>query len=292
VLGILCLISFVSSIREKGIVRSRLQETFHIFLGLFIIVRIVWEGLKGWDGHKEGTVYTFVLNRLGFNLYFTAFTLVLFYWAETYHKNYVSSTQFLPRVFWVFIVSNVGLYAFITLVTVLYLVEQTGEEGDIFYDGSEFAEIGVSFIVSIAFLTYGIRLYLKKGKAAEFEEGHQRINDIIKILVGTLIISACFLVRVFAFLYRPIYQAKMPDEVFQIFGYYIPELIPSLVQFYMIRARKFKEMHESKFVEELYQQEEELYNDEHEMHKNVVNADAYFSNGKRGSSEETLLLEK
>jgi uncharacterized membrane protein len=41
------------------------------------------------------------LNRIAFCLYFTSFLLVLFYWMETYHRNYIDVDgvgAFLPRL--------------------------------------------------------------------------------------------------------------------------------------------------------------------------------------------------
>jgi uncharacterized membrane protein len=41
------------------------------------------------------------LNRVAFCLYFTSFLLVLFYWMETYHRNYIDVDgvgAFLPRL--------------------------------------------------------------------------------------------------------------------------------------------------------------------------------------------------
>jgi len=273
VLGLGCLISFLYSLKKKHDEKYAIQQVFHFFLSLFIAVRISWFTLRNFFGRN---LVAFALNRFGFLLFFTAFTVVLFYWAETYHKTYVSSSGFLPRLVKLFVTTNLLLYAYEVTLVILFVVQTDQnhyvEEGNLVYEFSIMSEVFVSFIVSVGFLIYGARLFMSHGKATDFEENfHQKAQEILRILISTIIFSVCFLVRVIAFLYRPITNGYMNDQLFQVLGYFIPELIPSIVQFYIIQAHKKKQQQDNKYIEGLYKQEEDIYQEEaYEVPPSVV----------------------
>jgi magnesium-transporting ATPase (P-type) len=273
-LGVACVISFVLSCKKRNDVdpaQAKLQQLYHLFLGLFVVVRLVWVALHSFSG---STVVSFVLNRCGFVLFFTAFTIVLFYWAELYHKNYIVAKGFLPRLFNTFVIINALLYSIEIIVVLLFLIvdraEYSHREGNPIYETSVYLEIFVSFTVSIAFMIYGVRLFLQHGRAHDFEENYSRkAREILVILVATIIFTVCFILRVVAFLYRPITGEYMPQELFQVLAYYIPEVIPSLVQFYLIRRKDRKEKKDTRFVHDLYQMEEDVLKDDMTLQKSV-----------------------
>jgi len=301
-LGVACLLSFFFSLVSKrddeaiDPAQVRLQQLFHFFLGLFVAVRLSWVVLH-WYG---STIVSFVLNRCGFVLFFTAFTIVLFYWAELYHKNYIVARGFLPRLFKFFVLTNVLLYVTEISVVLVFVIVDRGEydnrEGNPVYETSIYLEIFVSFIVSIAFFFYGMRLFRQHRRAHDFEEGYEiKSKEILTILIATIIFTACFLVRVVAFLFRPVEHEYMNQQLFQVLAYYIPEVIPSLVQFYLIRRKLRKEKKDTQFVHDLYQQEEDILRDD--LHMQNVNAShtrfVHTSGGdveKANKTEKTLLL--
>jgi len=247
-LGVACVVSFLLSFKhnkEDDIdpAQVRLQQLYHLFLGLFVAVRLAWVALHTFSG---STIVSFCLNRLGFVLFFSAFTIVLFYWAELYHKNYIVAKGFLPRLFKMFIATNALLYITEITVVLVFLIVDRGQynnrEGNPIYETSVYLEIFVSFTVSIAFLIYGMRLFMQHGRAHDFEENSSRkAREILTILVATIIFTVCFILRVVAFLYRPLTGEKMNQELFQVLAYYIPEVIPSVVQFYLIRRKLLRE---------------------------------------------------
>jgi len=256
VLGIACAVSVVYSLRESDVRRYRTQQWFHLFLGSFVAVRLVWFALKA---AKADEVITFTLNRLGLTLYFTAFTLVLFYWVENYHKTYVSSHEFLPRFFWAFVGCNAVMYIYETIIISIFIAGAHTEEGNPVYEVSIYTIIALSFVVSFSFFIYGFRLYFRYKFSQDFESadvGHS--TELIKIFLCTIVFCACFLVRGIAFLYRPITKHRMNEEAFFAIGYFIPELIPSFVEFYVIRTIKQQDRQQNQFIETLYQEEEDL----------------------------------
>eukprot|EP00026_Physarum_polycephalum_P010586 Phypoly_transcript_10753.p1 GENE.Phypoly_transcript_10753~~Phypoly_transcript_10753.p1 ORF type:complete len:325 (+),score=28.04 Phypoly_transcript_10753:130-1104(+) len=260
VLGIACAASVVYSFRESDVRRYRTQQWFHLFLGSFVAIRLLWFALKA-AGIDE--VITFTLNRVGLTLYFTAFTLVLFYWVENYHKTYVSSHDFLPRFFWAFVGCNVVMYLYETIIISIFIAEYLSgnhaEEGNPVYEVSIYTIIVLSFVVSFTFFIYGFRLYFRYKFSQDFESSDSgRSMELIKIFLCTIIFCACFLVRGCAFLYRPITGTRMNEETFFAIGYFIPELIPSFVEFYVIRTIKQQDREQNHYIEALYQEEEDL----------------------------------
>lgn len=267
-LGIACLISVVYSIAENDKTRFKLQQAFHGFLALFIAVRIAWTV----ETENFSTDVTYVLNRMGFSLFFTTFTLVLFYWAELYHKKYVTTSELLPQLFWIFIGTNIIQYAFTFVLMALYLAEDSRREGDPLYDASIYVVVAMSVFISAGFLVYGARLLMRSRISEDTEDRANNLEEIMKILSCTVIFSICFFVRSVAFLYRPFTGRFMNLYAFRMLGYFIPEIIPSVVQFYMIWTRKRKEEYGQLFIDQLYKEEEQIYVDEH---KPMINLDEH-----------------
>lgn len=78
--------------------------------------------------------------------------------------------------------------------------------------------------------------------------------------MSTLVFSSCFLIRVIVFMYRTTTNKYLDYGVFLTFGYIIPEIIPTLVQLLIITTTKKREIHESKYIQQLYDEEENLEN--------------------------------
>jgi len=260
-LGVANVASFIyySTKSKEYYAYDYMQRAFHLILGLFVIVRITWFALRLHGGRSSAE---FITNRVGFALFFTSFTIVLFYWAETYHKNYVIAQGFLPRLFKTFVVVNLALYIALITVVAVFLIADGGDssnrEGNAAYEASIFLQVGVSFLVSVGFLIYGIRLFMAHGRAHDFEENYwTKAREIMRILVSTIICSVCSFVRVVAFLYRPITDEYMNNDLFQTLAYFIPELLPSVVQFYLIRSKGRREKEDTQYIQSLYQQEED-----------------------------------
>ena len=61
-------------------------------------------------------------------------------------------------------------------------------------------------------------------------------------------------------MYRTTTNKYLDYGVFLTFGYIIPEIIPTLVQLLIITTTKKREIHESKYIQQLYDEEENLEN--------------------------------
>jgi len=61
------------------------------------------------------------------------------------------------------------------------------------------------------------------------------------------------LVRAVIFLYRPITNEKIPNVYFYVFAYFFPELLPSLLQFYLSESTVDKQEKDANFIDGLYE---------------------------------------
>ena len=59
------------------------------------------------------------------------------------------------------------------------------------------------------------------------------------------------------FLYRPLTDKWLPEGVFFAFAYYVPELLPCLLQVWIAETTVEKQEQDSAFIEDLYKNEED-----------------------------------
>ncbi|GAM27123.1 hypothetical protein SAMD00019534_102980 [Acytostelium subglobosum LB1] len=65
----------------------------------------------------------------------------------------------------------------------------------------------------------------------------------------------CFLIRTVIFLYNPITHKFMNEEVFLTIGYFIPDIIPTLLQMYIWHSRMKSEEDGKQYINTLYENE-------------------------------------
>jgi len=227
------------------------QSVFHCFLLSFVCVRWAWLGIRSFQDEEDPV--TFILNRMAFCLYFTSFLLVLFYWMETYHRNYIDMEgvgAFLPRLRWVFVVTVVAIYLFQLAIMILYLASGEEREGNPIYDANIIADASLFLVYAILFLLYGLRILCERKVQATQLWGDMK--DVWKMLAVTLIFTTCFSCRVIMFLVRPLTGAYLDYSVFTVFAYYVPELIPSALQVFIVTTSKEKAIRDNQFIEDLY----------------------------------------
>jgi len=90
------------------------------------------------------------------------------------------------------------------------------------------------------------------------------------------------MLRVVLFLYRPVTGEYMDIFVFNLFGYYLPETIPVLLQVYLIQTSKRKALEEAEFIESLYRESSSDREDE-AFHVNQTEV-LYFAGSARTRS--------
>jgi len=260
---------------------TNVRRTFRSFLLLFIAVRIIWLSLLTFSNEND---FTFVLNRLAIVLFITAFTLVVFYWAERFHKKYYETKSFLPQLGWLFVLANIILYIFQLVIIVMWFIGGGTREGNPIYNTTIIADVVISSLLSVGFLVYGILLFCVTKNTDDGETTNTRTTELLKILFITGVFTLCFLIRVFMFSWRPLTNKYFPTPIFYTFAYYVPELIPCAIQIYLSETGKEKQEKDSKFIDGLYQDSQESIEDYRE--RNIIGVpkeDTYLlDNGETG----------
>jgi len=183
------------------------QKAFHPLLIIGSLIRAVYFGLASFE--MEGTLkisnhLDIILNTLPSYFFFSDYLILLFLWAEIYHnacRDRESGTP--PQISKLkpsFIIINAVMYA---VVLIFYLVDYLGYPHDIdqqvswvddpiekvifIYTGSIYC------ITSLAFLVYGVRIYLTFSNMRMNTKARRKILG--KIQGISLLVVTCFFVR-------------------------------------------------------------------------------------------------
>lgn len=121
VIGLITLVAMifppqrVTPTRQSQIV----QRLFSVLVIVFCLLRLVYFCFP--IAHVSVTV-TYIVNQLCFMVFFTMFSLIIFFWAEQYHRKFYDTQSVLPRLRNIFIVANVALWSLEVLLVVLSVV--------------------------------------------------------------------------------------------------------------------------------------------------------------------------
>lgn len=105
----------VTPTRQSQIV----QRLFSVLVIVFCLLRLVYFCFP--IAHVSVTV-TYIVNQLAFMVFFTMFSLIIFFWAEQYHRKFYDTQSMLPRLRNLFIIVNITLWAFEIILVVLSVV--------------------------------------------------------------------------------------------------------------------------------------------------------------------------
>jgi len=275
-----CLFSLYKTFhRKESVILSRL---FHIFICIFVSLRVIWYILRVVTG--EGPI-TFSLNTISFLFYLSGLLVVLFYWLERYHQTYVSTTEFLPKMKILFTSSIVLLYVGQILILILfYTVNHQKREGSSLYLSNTLIQATLSLAIGLIFLLTILRIYLRF-TSADKDLCKNQIQQVRKILFLSVIFSFCFLIRTIIFIYQPITNKYMNQELFISFGYFIPDIVPTLVQIIIIHTNMKNEVEDNKFFNNLYDEENEM--DEEQSNTNDGDEDYYQNDNNNNNNNNT-----
>jgi hypothetical protein len=229
-----------------------IERLFKVFLLVFLASRIVWLILQTLD--MAGPV-SFVFNRLAFAFFYSAFTLIMFYWAEITHKNYYESTSFMPKLGYIFFITNVLVWSLQIVFVILF---ELGIKTELLYDLNQWIDVGLSALIALGFIFYGIRIICMRAGSDKLNPDLRK--ELMKMLLATVVFASCFLLRVFMFAYRPVTGKYFDDHTFIILGYYVCEAVPSLVEVYIFYTTKHETKMQIDFIDDLYDQDQQ---DEH-----------------------------
>ena len=121
VIGLITLVAMifppqkVTPTRQSRIV----QRLFSVLVIIFCLLRLVYFCFP--IAHVSVTV-TYIVNQACFMVFFTMFSLIIFFWAEQYHRKFYDTQSVLPRLRNIFIVANISLWSIEVILVVLSVV--------------------------------------------------------------------------------------------------------------------------------------------------------------------------
>jgi len=239
-LGMYFIVFFVTVLILTYSIRKRTDELqspnslFYLLAMGFLIFRISWFGVQaslsvyppaltdeddGW-GRTDST---FIVNRLSLCWFFAAISVILFNWARVVDVAEYMTSALNTHLHKIFFVLNLAVTLSIVLTIIVYMTESKGQrEGNAFYDSGVLLLAVFNFLFMVAFIIYGIRLYLLTTEITKIR--------MLKVLVLAAIFLFCFGLRVVLLMYRPVTGQKIYNPAFYTLCYFIPELTPLVVQ--------------------------------------------------------------
>jgi hypothetical protein len=222
-----------------------------------------------------------------------------------FHKQYFSSSSFLPTLKVSFFATNVFLWVVSVTLMIVYAMESTSippplpplqppsappngtfvgvfaapppssGEGNIFYELTIFAVIIFDLFLALGYTVYGIRAMLRKTHNAVVEgaDAASLYCELFKTTLTNSIFALCFLCRVVLFSLRPIAGILVSDTLFRFLGYYLPELVPAILQLLLLVSASRKLRQNRAFIDQLYDEEEDQLQHQHQQNQKdaVVN---------------------
>jgi len=266
---------------------STMAKTFFICLPTFMLLRIVWliDNLV-LESHKSVALDRFdsILNRICMCVFLFAFNSMLFYWIDTSlttvnsafaKEAFGGSMEFgfmTPLGRGLFYGATGLVIALVLILCVARVILQS----ELHSSDSDFSEKNNvihnlndanNMIISIMFLIFGF-LFLFFGVKLNLRiSGHDhKLKDLWKTLLFSISLCVCFFIRFVFFSLRIMTDGiTIDDNVFIIFTYFVPELIPALLILWSCNIKMFndsdskQEKPEDTFVDPLL---EEIRDDE------------------------------
>lgn len=221
-----------------------------VVIGCFIggILRMFWWVLEYLQPRERDAIAAlrmaeanYVISRLAWLFLTWAFLALVWGWIDAIYVKYpVPSKGFLQAIKYFMVVMGVAdaLWTITVIVLAWTLCTDRARFGSFcvtFADSHVVYFCLLTASISMGLFLYsGIILYmLRHNDKDREEEGKQWTGVFTKAVIVSLICVICFSARCLIFMYNPITQRSFPEWAFYIFGYVVPETIPSLVMMLM-----------------------------------------------------------
>lgn len=235
-LGVLYSTRYIQKLRKKGL-------KFDEWLPLFFLVLTVWYAALRIPWHMFKMVPsllhddTFILLRWILLFHNTSFILIAIEWTMLLHraslKTKIDKKQLRMILFIIFGVVIGFIYVY---TIVLFGVINGKREGNIHFEVNINLFTFLSLAIAILFIVYPARLLRMVHKSTSDRKKQQ----IRKLLTVSLLYLLCFFARAVGLMYRPITHSFMPNAVFWLITYWLPELIPTAYQCHLIHGKQLK----------------------------------------------------
>jgi THH1/TOM1/TOM3 domain len=234
-----------------------IERIFFAFTFCFLVTRCFWVVTRVYD---DDGLAELILNRLAFVTFFTAFTSLLFFWVERIHSSQLEEHASggrqirLPRVAWLFFVTNLIVWIFqIVMIVLIAVLDDSSREGNVSYEVNSDVIILLSLLVALGFLIYGAALYRRVRRSSLAVDDTRRTRSRLRrILLLCVTLTACFLLRALTFLWRPMTRNYMNANAFIVLAYLAPELLAVSLGFWILHRTSRDDREASSFIKSLY----------------------------------------
>lgn len=234
-------------IDKQALIVEYLFKTFGV---LFLVSRLTWLVFNATPPVQDDVV--FVFSRIAFGFYFSAFTLVVFFWAENAHRIYYGQGPFPKTLAMIFIMFNFAVWVFQIFVMIWFVsVSAKERESAELYQANKIADVSLSFLVSLGFLLYGFVWARMRFKSSDHFDP-RRCRDVLKITGTSTVFAICFLMRVILYCWRFIEVGTIPPDIYLILAFYFPEVVSVALQVYLVESSKSKTDVKNALIEDLY----------------------------------------
>lgn len=231
------------------------QSLSFVLLGIMIacVLRIITLAL--WMSYAD-IIADSIFNRLSWIAFVLTYMLLVFGWIETVHLKYPPpSDNFIPILKWIMLGIAAALFLLQMITLIVHLATRppplpagtTAPPGGpsaitAAYDANIWIFNVFLLATSVAFLLYGIILIVRLNRGVTNRHSLVIMDSrhvarhraaFLKIIIVMCVMCVCFALRLAVFMVRPL-GGCLPVGVFWAFGYMIPEVIPAIVQMFVI----------------------------------------------------------
>eukprot|EP00727_Mastigamoeba_balamuthi_P003495 m51a1_g13142 hypothetical protein (301) ;mRNA; r:277-1709 len=240
-------------LRRKLPSRKTVVALFHVSLLAFCFVRAAWFCVV----IVRTTVVDILISvasRLGLCLFFTNFTLVVYFWTEQFVSHFIRGRKYLPVVRRVVVCINIAVYAaFVLLLVPWWLIKNQNTDGSVLYNATLYSIIAMTGLLQAMVVLLGLWAWLQYRSVQWYDSSDGA--EVRRVIGAAAVLAVCCTLRMVMF-FDPGRVAEWREEVFYALAYWVPELVSSVVESTPLpprrsgrREREAKEVIESLFNE-------------------------------------------
>jgi hypothetical protein len=206
------------------------KTLFVAFCICFLTVRFSWFVAVEWF---EESLVNFIISRISFLLLFSAFSLLICYWAHTLAGKSRREKAGFWRVGtarWIFIGLNGVLYLS-QLGVILYFSghpDRTERNSALVVKVNSLFVSAISCLLCLLFLGYALFWFITKKRNLS-QAGWAEVKFCCKVFTVVGCLALCFFVRSIFFAVVPFTGKAVPPRLYYTMAYFVPELLPVIL---------------------------------------------------------------
>jgi len=180
------------------------------------------------------------LNRVSQSVFFSVFSLIIFYWLEMQSNVNSFFAKYRKRIFIATVITNAIVYGLtiITIIMVLRIssgaITRAQRQGTMYRFSASIIS-GTALLATLFFLFAGIGLFTRTKHTSKKAHIPRRAQCFMlsRISIITIILVVCNTLRTIMFLIFPMTNFQVQDTFYYPLAYFIPEVLPAVAQLYI-----------------------------------------------------------